>query len=84
MSRFLDTALHQHHRIRIEAPQPYSAPHTVVVRWKPTIASVRGPEARYKGIILVVSDAKAETHRLYDRNGLVALLFDSEIESMEA
>ena len=72
-----------HHRTRLALPNPFSAPHPVVVRWNPDIASVRGSEARYEGIILVLSSTKAKTHRLYSARGLEALLFDREIASIE-
>lgn len=79
MSRFLDTALGRHHSERIEAPQPYSAPHAVTVRWKPAIAAARGESAAYEGIIMVLRSGKPEAVRLYDMRGLVAKLDSREI-----
>ncbi len=82
MARWLDSADAPHHRTRLKIPNPFNAPHPVIVHWKAAIASVRGPEARFEGIMLVLSSKKAKTRRLYDRNGLVALLFADEIESL--
>ena len=84
MSRFLDTALAGHHRVKIEAPQPWSIPHPVIVKWKPAIATVRGESARFEGVISDV--AFRQTPRRGDYmsiSGLVAVLRADEIESIQ-